>query len=48
MPYQPIALYGLEVPPGDFLVPVTQASRVTVSTPTEQQSVATLHAAMRQ
>ncbi|KAJ4394512.1 peptidylprolyl isomerase fpr3 [Gnomoniopsis smithogilvyi] len=30
MPYQPIALYGLEVPPGDFLVPITQASRVTI------------------
>lgn len=30
-PLQPVALFGLEVPPGDILVPVTQSGRVTVS-----------------
>ncbi|CAN8099784.1 unnamed protein product [Discula destructiva] len=30
MPFQPVALYGLEVPPGDFLIPVTKAGTVNI------------------
>lgn len=31
-PLQPVALFGLEVPPGDILVPVSQSFPATVST----------------
>lgn len=32
MPFTPVALFGLEVPAGDILVPATMSSRATVST----------------
>lgn len=32
MPFTPVALFGLEVPAGDIMVPATMSSRATVST----------------
>lgn len=40
MPFVPVALFGLEVPAGDIMVPVTQNGRVNVSTSATRLSMA--------
>lgn len=42
-PLQPVALFGLEVPPGDILVPVAQNFPATVSRPIIQSSSPQTH-----